>query len=577
MPDGRGPVLARPTAPIVGMLVVVAWLWPVAAGAEDVDDTPSELDVAGAVRFEPVEVDEDDALLFSVDGEHRFLDTLELRPDGPTLVNELPIDDYVEGVAEMPSRWPSEALKAQAVAARTYAWYSMRLGSFDGYDICATTACQVFRGAETVLDGGDRWRQAVEDTAGEVLVTTSGEPILARYFSTSGGRTYANDEVFPSSGPRDYLVAIDDPDDEVSPYHRWTVRFTREEFDEVLARGDTLAAAVPVASVERLGEVRQQDADLRVTGADGTSVDVGADDLRSFISRVAPERFPDRFPTVRSDGLRPLPSTIPSTRFDIEVGDDEVVVTGQGWGHGVGMGQYGARGRAERGEGYLEILAAYYDGLAPTVDPHLPDRIRVGLDVDDEVAVRATGPMRLVTADGDVLVERALGAWTAVRAGDGWNVQAPPGTGDTLEVSTTRAASDLAALRDAVTVEVDVNKPALLRLEVRDPDDVVVVQRDLGVGDPGTHTATWRFVDADGDGVDAGDYDLTLLAEDAAGVTQGSPVTITVTEDASRAAEGDGQDGAGGLVGILVVVAVAAVALPIALVIVVLATRKART
>ena len=385
-----------------------------ADGSEDAGDEPATLDVSSPVRFVS------DESIIRVDGAGQFVDTIELSD---VLVNELSMEAYLAGVAEMPSRWSFEALKAQAVAARTYAWFAIEVEAYDNYDICASTACQVFRGAGVMLEGGDEWGQAVLETAGEVLVEEPGTPILARYFSTSGGQTYANDEVF-SNGPRDYLVSIEDPYDEVSPYHRWTVEFSREVFDDLLSRGETLSAAVPVAEVERLGDVREQHADLRVTGTDGTEVDVGAAALRDFLSNVASERYPDLYPSAREDGLRPLPSTIPSTRFNVEVADDTVTVQGQGWGHGVGMGQYGARGRANDGQSYEQILQAYYNGLEPVVDDALPSRIRVGMDLPESVLVEVHGDVRIVDGDDEVVLEADAGAWQAEPTDDGWRLVA---------------------------------------------------------------------------------------------------------------------------------------------------------
>jgi SpoIID/LytB domain protein len=543
--------------------VLLASVLPVGSAAA----ADGSIRVDGDVRFEVA-----GGGVLVVDGQRRFRDTVELRATGPTLINELSMEDYVAGVAEMPSRWATEALKAQAVAARTYAWYSIGLGTFDGYDICASTACQVFRGADVVLDEGERWQAAVDDTAGEVLVDDRGEPILARYFSTSGGSTYANEEVFPSSGSRDYLVAIDDPDDQASPYHRWTVRFSREEFDEILGRGETLAAVAPVDTVERIGAVTDQDASFRVTGTSGAQAEVAAVDLRDFLSRVAPSVYPSRFPTARSDGLRPLPTTIPSTRFVVEVGDDEVVVEGQGWGHGVGMGQYGARGRADRGEDYTSILAAYYGGLAPTVPADAPDTIRVGMDADEVVTIQGDREVVITDADGTVVVALALGAWTATRDGGGWSLAPPAGSDAELQVTATRAVEALFSVTDAVTVEAEVNKPVLLRLEVRDATGTVVNERTLGTAEAGTHAATWRFLDDDGQAVSAGDYEVALLATDALGTTSGSGLEVTIDEQQAEAAA-SGRDSEP--FGVPVLVLVGALALLIALTGVFVATRKA--
>jgi SpoIID/LytB domain protein len=556
---------------VMVVTLVAALVGPAAIAADEV------VRVDGAVRFQVA-----DGGVLAIDGSRRYRGTVELRPAGPsgaTLVNELSMEDYVAGVAEMPSRWGIEALKAQAVAARTYAWYSIELGTFDGYDICASTACQVFRGADVVLDEGERWQQAVDATADEVLVDATGAPILARYFSTSGGTTYANEEVFPRSGPRPYLVSIEDPDDAASPYHRWTVRFSRTEFDQILGRGETLAAATPVGAVERLGPVTDQDAAFRVTSTDGTAVEVSALDLRDFLSRVAPSAYPDRFPTARSDGLRPLPTTIPSTRFEVEVEGDEVVVEGRGWGHGVGMGQYGARARADRGEHYTSILATYYGGLTPTTPSDAPDSIRVGTDLDDEVTVQGDRQVVVTDAEGDVVVELALGAWTATRDGEGWRLTPPAGSDRTLEVATTRVVEALFSVSDAVTVETEVNKPVLLRLEVRDAGGTVVTERTIGTAEAGTHAATWRFRDDDGVAVPAGDYQVALLATDAAGTTAGTGLEVTIDEqqaDAAAATEG-GSEPWSDRGAIPLVVLVAVLALPIALTGVVIATRKARS
>jgi SpoIID/LytB domain protein len=550
----------------VSLLVLgAAGLTPMGAAAQD--EVVTEVRVDGHLRIEAGP----DALL-QVDDGSRYLDTIELRSSG-TLVNELDLEAYVLGVAEMPSRWPSAALEAQAVAARTYAWFSIQQDSFDGYDICATTACQVFRGAEQVLDDGERWRAAVEATAGQVLVDDAGGPILARYFSTSGGRTYANEDVFPTTGARPYLVAIDDPYDEVSPYHRWSVRFTRDEFETILARGDTLAATVPVERVERLGDVDDPAASFQVVGQDGTSVEVGAVALRDFLSRFAPDSFPDRFPTARRDGLRPLPTTVPSSRFEVDVGAEEVLLEGRGWGHGVGMGQYGARGRAEAGASATDILAAYYGGLVPTTTDQLPDRIRVGLREVDAVTVRADQPMTFVGPDGPVATG-ALGAWRFEREAGGWVGRAPAETELELEVAATREAGAAFTSGSSITVETEVNKPVQLRLEVRDGSGTTLVERDLGVVEPGTHASVWTYDGPDGR-VPAGEYTIALVATDAAGATAGTPLTTTIADDAVLDALPDlglGLDGA-----LRLLVLAAALLLPVALVLLLLALRRPRS
>jgi SpoIID/LytB domain protein len=506
---------------VVGLLAV-----PAAAAAEPVTSSG------------PLRIEADGDTVIQLDDGRRFVDTLEVRlgPDGsPILINELSMDDYLAGVAEMPPRWHPEALKAQAVAARTYAWRSIQRGTFDdrGYDICGTVACQVFSGSRIVEESsfGHQWRAAVDDTSGEVLLDDEGRPILARYFSSSGGRTLPNELVFPDSGSFPYLVGVEDPDDELAPLHRWEATFTREQFDDVLSRGESLAAAVPVAEVERDGALRDPHAEVVVTGQDGTSVRVGAQAFREFVSRVAPQRHPESFPGPRPDGARSMPATLPSSRFSFGVTDEEVVVEGHGWGHGVGMGQYGAQGKALRGLGHAEILAEYYNGLTPERSDDLPDRVRVGLDLELATGVRAEGPVRLL-ADGEEVTARGLGRWGIEAAGGGLRLLPPEARDHELEVGPTTEAPQSLGGRDHVVVEASVNKPVELRMVVRDEQGDRVLRRDLGVADEGTHAATWRYEDEDGERVPAGRYQVTLVGVDEQEASDGRALDVEVERPA---------------------------------------------
>ena len=504
------------------------------AGAASAD---APLRTSSGVRF----VAPDDALLevSGIPTARRFLDTIELLPRSGDVrvVNELGFDTYLYGLAEVPQSWPEAVLDAQVIAARTYAWRSVQRGTFRDYDICATVACQVFRGAEVLLGtNGDRWRDAVERTSGQVLLF-EGEPILARYFSTSGGRTYANEEVFESSGPRPYLRAIADPFDALSPLHRWEVRFTREEFDTILAEGRTLNATVPLAAIERLGPADDPKAEVRVTGTDGTSVTLRAIVLRDFVSSRAAELFPDRFPPLRADGARALPSTIPTTRYAFEVTDDEVIVHGLGWGHGVGMGQWGAHARALAGHSAEDILAAYYAGLTPVVDPALPARIRAGMgtarpDGDGVVTVRLTSPTQ-VRVGGTLVRPVSLGTWRIEASGRSLVVLPPAGEQEPLRVSATAAwpgvtwgpGATLGSVHpgsdEATDLRVEVSRPGHLRLEVTDASGRVVVDRALGLVEQGVHWVRW-FHDAEGvDRVPAGRYRARLVVTDATGTSAG--------------------------------------------------------
>ena len=502
-----------------------------ARGQDAADDAPVDL---GAVDA-PVRFVAPDGVVLELSTGRRVVDTVELHPsptgDGMVVVAAMDMQDYVAGIAEMPARWPMEALKAQAVAARTYAWYQASRGTYRErglpYDICASTACQVFEGRTVVEEPlvGARWQDAVDTTDGEVLMY-EGAPILARYFSTSGGRTRGNEEVFPSSGAFPYLRGVEDPDDAVSPFHTWQAVFTRAQFDDLLSRGETLGAVAPIADARVIPQGPGVPDRVVVTGRDGTTAEVTAGELKRFLDTVAPATFPADFPGPRTDGGR-LPSTVPSSRYTIEVSEDRVVLDGRGWGHAVGLGQYGARGKAERGLGYREILATYYGGLEPSTPEALPDRVAVGLadDVDD-LAVSADGP--LVVHLGDrVLTERGFGSWrVGATPDDTLRLVAPPGTGQPLEAAPTTTTRAHPFGVEVVELETVLNRPAALVAEVRDGDRVVV-RREAGVVDRGRRRATVSLA-ADGGALPAGQYEVALLAVDEDGTVAGRGTPIEV-------------------------------------------------
>jgi stage II sporulation protein D len=151
--------------------------------------------------------------------------TIELRPSaggGLTVVNALSLDSYVQGVVpgEMPSGFHPEALKAQAVAARSYALTTDKGG--DVFDQYPDTRSQVYRGvnAET-----SKTNTAVSETAGEV-VKYDGKVAVTYFFSTSGGHTENVENVFYGGQPAPYLKGVDDPGDSIAPRHRWTFTYT---------------------------------------------------------------------------------------------------------------------------------------------------------------------------------------------------------------------------------------------------------------------------------------------------------------------------------------------------------------
>jgi stage II sporulation protein D len=165
----------------------------------------------------------------SIVGFGRYRGSLVARADGGELlvINSLGVDTYVKGVVpnEMPPSWPQQALRAQAVAARSFALTDGRGGAFDLY---SDTRSQVYEGRSSETRSTNR---AVAVTAGKV-VTYEGKTAQTTYFSTSGGQT--EDARYGFASPVPYLKAVKDPYDDVSPVHNWRERFSDEELESKL-------------------------------------------------------------------------------------------------------------------------------------------------------------------------------------------------------------------------------------------------------------------------------------------------------------------------------------------------------
>jgi SpoIID/LytB domain protein len=300
----------------------------------------------------------------------RYRGTLEIgrAADGSLfLIGELSFEDYVKGIAEVPRDWPLEALKAQVVAARTYALNRLRFAETGGdYDLCATTECQVYVGMKVEAGPwGGRWVRAVEDTAGEVLLY-QGEPAVTYYSSTSPGRTFDVEDQFGGEA-LPYLRGIEERDDSASPLSRWRAEVPFEDLARFLSTAGAWSGA-------RIDGVSASGGSIVVRGPGGRST-LSKDGLRDALNETASCLAPDRYPTREPDGYQ-LPQTVPSVWYRAEQEGSALVLKGRGWGHGVGMVQWGAYGKARRGLSYRDILGAYYGGLQP--EPvEVPGSIRV--------------------------------------------------------------------------------------------------------------------------------------------------------------------------------------------------------
>jgi stage II sporulation protein D len=277
-----------------------------------------------------------------------------------TLTVTLPFERYLEGIAEVPPSWPAAALDAQAIAARSYALATTGWSGAQGQTldtpICATTSCQVYRGIPVPPDPSiRRWSAAVRRTTGLVLVYGD-RPADTVYFSTSNGRTYGNEQVF-GSAPLPYLRPVAERDDGASPESHWRATLRLRDLARFLRAAGDWPDGVPIA------EVRRRSSTVTITGG-GTTRALDESTFRSDVNTWAPCLEPGRYPEGSSKGGA-LPTTIPSGWFTVAVASRTAVVTGRGWGHGVGMVQWGAYGKAKRGLSATQILSYYYGGLRP--------------------------------------------------------------------------------------------------------------------------------------------------------------------------------------------------------------------
>jgi stage II sporulation protein D len=281
--------------------------------------------------------------------------------DRITLINVLDMERYLIGVVPFEIGRPAgalEAIKAQAIAARTYAVGGMGSRNALGFDFYATVADQVYGGAS----GEDTMvSRAVMETRGEII-TYKGEPIIAYYSSTCGGRTSAVPEVWPWRASKPYLQSRSDmtPDGQTaycqsSNRYRWSVSWTGDSLAHVLQTTLGRRANNPqfritsINNVEITGKTPSGRAEAVNITADGVTHRIPADSIR-WILQPAVTR------SLNSSLLLDLHALAPGEGQPLS----RLEVSGGGWGHGVGMCQVGAIGRARAGQNYREILHAYY-------------------------------------------------------------------------------------------------------------------------------------------------------------------------------------------------------------------------
>ncbi len=318
-----------------------------------------------------------------------------LQDSDITVINRLRLEEYLYGVVpnETSASWPIETLKAQAVAARNYTVIVMEKHKNEGFDLCGTTHCQMYGGYETESSSTNK---AVDETRGKFM-TYDGKVVSAFYHSNSGGRTEDSENVWSAKLP--YIRGVQDEYSLGEPKDTWSAEFTSEQVRSKLSAAGVDIGEIEDMKIESLSE-NGRVIELNVIGSHGektfqkeairktfgynvmmstyfnmsskpieglaknisvlsannkTSLDM------SSLKMVSSDR---RVSNINPDEGISVKSAYSSREIVLEPQKMErFVFEGKGWGHGLGMSQWGARKMAELGYGYEDILKHYYTGV----------------------------------------------------------------------------------------------------------------------------------------------------------------------------------------------------------------------
>ncbi len=293
------------------------------------------------LKFSKIRITVPDNNLIYLDG-RSFRGTVDIvKKDDMKLaaINRVNLEEYLYGVLynEVSHRWPIEAIKAQAITARTFALYQARQNKLQDYDLTNDIYSQVYSGATS-----ERWAttRAVKLTLGEVL-TYKGDIFPAYYHATCGGKTEKasnlwNIDIEPLGGSECGYC-------KESPHYKWTKNIPLSEIEKKL--GDKGYKIGKIKSVNVMGRNKSGRIDkIEVKDDSGVSCILTGKDFRSMIG----------------------PNDLRSTNFEPSINNDKLTLSGIGWGHGVGMCQWGAKGMSEHGKNAKEILKIYYPGAEIT-------------------------------------------------------------------------------------------------------------------------------------------------------------------------------------------------------------------
>ncbi|BBB92863.1 SpoIID/LytB domain-containing protein [Methylomusa anaerophila] len=323
--------------------------------------------------------------------ERHYRGSIEVRAtggnNGLTVINTVPVEQYLYGVIknEISPDWPIEAVKAQAVAARTYAMANLNKHKADGFDVCTTTDCQIYGGRESEAF---RAIEAVDSTRGLVL-TYDGKLITAYFHSSSGGYTENSENVWSAYLP--YLRGVVDTD-QYSPYYKWDKSIPLHEVNAMLGKAGYKVGSLQAIELTPLSKPPVNVADrgisgrvktLRLIGANGEVYITGAKfrslfGLNSTLFDINFASAGQMAATDKTDAFKYRNTKVGNTSSTKNISSHNniryvinkkgsLVISGFGWGHGLGLSQWGAKAMADKAQGnpeyFKDILKHYYQGV----------------------------------------------------------------------------------------------------------------------------------------------------------------------------------------------------------------------
>lgn len=304
-----------------------------------------------------------------------------------TVINRLLVDEYLYGVVpkEMNESWPKEALKAQAVTARGFAIKSMGKHNEFGFDVCSTTDCQAYGGYDSEKAQSN---EAVDETSGELLYYGS-EIANTYYHSNSGGTTANIKDIWGSDYP--YLVSVDDEFSIGAPNSSWKLEYSSNELDQLISdKGLSIGKIQDIEVLERSldGRVTKLELngtlDSKILSKEESRKFFGYTKLKSlnfdlYKNESIVVKNDDKTLTSTIDGKYIISGDQKVTKTDannvyvafsgkeakeLTCSNADFTIYGRGFGHGIGMSQYGAKKMAELGYTYDKILYHYYKGTS---------------------------------------------------------------------------------------------------------------------------------------------------------------------------------------------------------------------